>query len=210
MFKALNTAYENWNGNAAQAGQRGRNQAAPQPYHTTFQFNPTYFRSNFCRQNEPCRETPQQARAQSSLRLLFFGWSFPLYSAGLLQIALSNRGSCGRTPSRSGPGHTLVPDATVPSPRVEGPWGSVGRKLRQQHVTWVPALKQHPERNGGRADRRSGPRAHVTAHLTPPPPRPLPRRNSLWARCAEDCMPRGTCMLLEAGGLGHTSVSSCL
>ena len=41
------------------------NQSAPQPHHTNFQFNPTYFRSNFCGQNEPHRETPQRAQQQS-------------------------------------------------------------------------------------------------------------------------------------------------
>ena len=41
--------------------QGGNNQSAP-PHHTNFQFNPTYFRSNLCGQNEPHRETPQRAQ----------------------------------------------------------------------------------------------------------------------------------------------------
>ena len=48
LFKALNTTYRNWKCNAAHARQGGRNQAAPQPYHTNFQFNATYFTLNFC------------------------------------------------------------------------------------------------------------------------------------------------------------------
>ena len=61
LFKWLNSAYENWRSNGTPAGQGGNNQSAPYPHHTNFQFNPTYFRSNFCGQNEPHKETPQQA-----------------------------------------------------------------------------------------------------------------------------------------------------
>ena len=62
LFKRLNPAYKKWRSNGTPAGQGGNNQSAPQPHHTNFQFNPTYFRSNFCGQNEPQRETPQQAQ----------------------------------------------------------------------------------------------------------------------------------------------------
>ena len=65
LFKRLNSAYENWWSNGTPARQGGNNQSAPQPHHTNFQFNPTYFRSYFCGQNEPHRETPQQAQQQS-------------------------------------------------------------------------------------------------------------------------------------------------
>ena len=65
LFKRLNSACENWRSHGTPAGQGGNNQSAPKPHHTSFQFNPTYFRSNFCGQNEPHRETPQQAQQQS-------------------------------------------------------------------------------------------------------------------------------------------------
>ena len=49
LFNALNTANQNWKGDMAQTWQGGGNQAAPQPHHTNFQFNPTYCRLNFLR-----------------------------------------------------------------------------------------------------------------------------------------------------------------
>ena len=58
LFKRLNSAYENWRSNGTPAGQGGNNQPAPQPHYTNFRFNPAYFRSNFCGQNEPHGETP--------------------------------------------------------------------------------------------------------------------------------------------------------
>ena len=65
LFKRLNSAYENSRSNKTIAGQGGNNQLAPQPHYTNFEFNPTYFRSNFCRQNELHGETPQRARQPS-------------------------------------------------------------------------------------------------------------------------------------------------
>ena len=65
LFKQLITAYENRRSNGTQAGQGGNNQPAPQPHHTIFQFNPTFFRLKVCGQNEPHKETPQRAQQQS-------------------------------------------------------------------------------------------------------------------------------------------------
>ena len=47
LFKRLNSAHENRRNNGTPAGQVWNNQPAPQPHYTNFQFNPTYFRSNF-------------------------------------------------------------------------------------------------------------------------------------------------------------------
>ena len=69
LFKRLNSPYENWRSSGTPAGQGGNNQRTPQPHYTNFQLNPTYFRSNFCGQNESHRETPQHAQQQSENRI---------------------------------------------------------------------------------------------------------------------------------------------
>ena len=65
LFKQLNAEYENWKRTIAQAEQRGRTQTAQGTYPMNFQFNPTYFESNFCGQQEPEGGVPQQAQQHS-------------------------------------------------------------------------------------------------------------------------------------------------
>ena len=71
LFKASNTTYQNSKSITTPKGHRWANQAAPQPYHTNFQFNLTYYILNFCGQNEP--STENTARRSNKARKWIVG-----------------------------------------------------------------------------------------------------------------------------------------